>query len=93
MQVTVGEELWVSQEPDGSLVLHSPTVRDRNTGQGTPGLLVPKPFVLKPGSTVRLVPILTEARSTNCPACVDIAFGKPPRNQIAHQHNHPPAPR
>lgn len=90
MQVTVGEELWVSQDDEGHLVLHSPTVKDRATGKGQPGLLVPKPYVLKPGTTVRLVPILDGARPANCTACVDIAFGRPPRNQIAHQHNHPP---
>ncbi len=49
MRVTVVDELWVSQDEQGHMILHTPTV------PGAPGLMQKPPKVLAPGTTLFLL--------------------------------------
>lgn len=66
LRVIVGDELWLTQTPDG-LVLHAPTVR-RREGGGAPGAVTPSPTVLREGQMVTLV--LPTARDM-CRGCAE----------------------
>lgn len=94
MRVTVGAELWVSREPGVGLVLHAPTVINTATGEGMPGAIHPRPlYILRPGQCIEVdAGRWGRPRGSGdaCQACVDMAFGRPPRNGVTHQHTHGP---
>lgn len=59
MLAKLGCELWAVREGD-DIVLIRPTITNRETGEGVPGIVYPAPRVVKPG---RYVVVLSESES------------------------------
>lgn len=53
MRIMLGEELWIVHEDNGPVLIRPTAVFSRD-GRGAPGVISPRPTVLRPGQIVEL---------------------------------------